>query len=68
MAGGLTRWDPLADVTQLRSSFDRLLDELGGQDHGAWMPAIDLVRHDDVFGRPRGSAWHQEQPDRPSRA
>jgi hypothetical protein len=47
MAGGLTRWDPLAEITQLRSRFDRLLDELGGQDHGAWMPAIDLVRHDD---------------------
>ena len=47
MAGGLTRWDPLAETTQLRSRFDRLLDELGGQDHGAWMPAIDLVRHDD---------------------
>jgi HSP20 family molecular chaperone IbpA len=47
MAGGLTRGDPLAEITQLRSRFDRLLDELGGQDHGAWMPAIDLVRHDD---------------------
>jgi hypothetical protein len=47
MAGGLTRWDPLAEITELRSRFDRLLDELGEQDHGAWMPAIDLVRHDD---------------------
>jgi Hsp20/alpha crystallin family len=47
MAGGLTRWDPLAEITHVRSRFDRLLDELGGQDHGAWMPAIDLVRHDD---------------------
>jgi HSP20 family protein len=46
MAGGLTRWDPLAEIAHVRSRFDRLLDELGGQDHGAWMPAIDLVRHD----------------------
>ena len=49
MAGGLTRWDPVAEITQRRSRFDRLLDELGGQDHGAWMPAVDLVRHDDDF-------------------
>lgn len=34
-------------ITHVRSRFDRLLDELGGQDHRAWMPAIDLVRHDD---------------------
>ena len=47
MAGGLTRWDPLAEITQLRNRFDRQLDELGGQDHGAWMPAIGVVRHGD---------------------
>jgi HSP20 family protein len=47
MARGLTRWDPFAEITQLRSRFDRLFDELGGQGQGAWMPAIDLVRHDD---------------------
>lgn len=45
MAGALTRWDPFAEIADLRGRFDRMLDET---DSGrrAWMPAIDLVRDD----------------------
>lgn len=32
-----------AEITQLRGRCDRLFDELGGTDQGAWMPAIDVV-------------------------
>ena len=66
MAGGLTRWDPLAEITHVRSRFDRLLDELGGQDHGAWMPAIDLCAMTTIWS----SAWIclASRPDGPSRA
>jgi len=33
MAGALTRWDPFAELGELRSRFDRAFDELtGGHD------------------------------------
>jgi len=47
MAGAITRWDPFAEITEPRSRFDRLFDELGGQRQGAWTPAIDVVRHEE---------------------
>jgi hypothetical protein len=54
MAGGLTLWDPLAEITQLRSRFDRLLDELGGQDHGACEPrTLDPAQAPDAHARQR---------------
>jgi HSP20 family protein len=46
MAGALTRWDPFAEITDLRSRFDRLFDDLGRQHHDSWAPAIDVVRQD----------------------
>jgi HSP20 family protein len=47
MAGPLTRWDPFAEITELRSQFDRVFDELGGHPQGTWRPAIDVMRQDD---------------------
>src|SRR6185295_19915943 len=42
---GLTRWDPFADIAELRVRFDRLLDDLGGGER-EWMPAIDVVHEE----------------------
>jgi HSP20 family protein len=49
MAGALTRWDPFAEIAELRSRFDRVFDELGGHPQGAWRPAIDVMRRDDTL-------------------
>jgi HSP20 family protein len=43
MAGTLTRWDPFAELSELRSRFDRLFDQLDGHER-VWTPAIDVVR------------------------
>ncbi len=44
MPGTLTRWDPFAELGELRSRFDRMFDEwLDGRER-AWTPAIDVVR------------------------
>jgi HSP20 family protein len=45
MAGALTRWEPFADLGDLRGRFDRMLDHLARPD-GGWAPAIDVVRND----------------------
>jgi len=46
MPGTLTRWEPFAELGELRSRFDRMFDEwLGGRER-AWTPAIDVVRED----------------------
>jgi HSP20 family protein len=46
MPGTLTRWDPFAELSELRSRFDRMFDErLDGRGR-AWTPAIDVVRDD----------------------
>lgn len=46
MAGTLTRWDPFAELGELRTRFDRMFDEwLDGRER-AWTPAIDVVRED----------------------
>lgn len=47
MPGALTRWDPFAELGELRSRFDRMFDELteGREGHErAWTPAVDVVR------------------------
>jgi HSP20 family protein len=45
--GTLTRWDPFAELGELRSRFDRMFDEwLDGRER-AWTPAVDVVRDDD---------------------
>ena len=44
MPGTLTRWDPFAELGELRTRFDRMFDEwLDGRER-AWTPAIDVVR------------------------
>ena len=46
MPEGLTRWDPFADLADLRSRFDRVLEEISGGRQRAWTPAVDVVRRD----------------------
>ncbi|HTU78411.1 MAG TPA: Hsp20/alpha crystallin family protein [Solirubrobacteraceae bacterium] len=44
MPGSLTRWEPFAELGELRSSFDRMFGDLiDGRERG-WTPAIDVVR------------------------
>ena len=46
MAGALTRWDPFAELAEMRTRFDRLLHEFAeGGEHG-WTPSIDVFRDD----------------------
>ena len=49
MAGALTRWDPFAEIADLRRRFDRVFDEPGGHPQGAWRPSIDVMRRDDTL-------------------
>ncbi len=44
MPGVLTRWEPFAELGELRSRFDRLFGELGDGGEGARSLAIDVVR------------------------
>src|SRR6185437_9416240 len=43
----LTRWDPFAELGEMRSRFDRLFDDWLDGHERAWTPAIDVVREDD---------------------
>jgi len=46
MPAALTRWEPLAELGELRSRFDRMFEDLtDGREH-RWTPAIDVVRDD----------------------
>jgi HSP20 family protein len=42
----LTRWDPFAELGELRSRLDRLFDEWPDGRERAWTPAIDVVREE----------------------
>ncbi len=44
MPGTLTRWDPFAELTELRSRFDRLFEDLGDGHARKWTPAMDMIR------------------------
>ena len=44
MPGTLTRWEPFAELGELRSRFDRMFDELTDGRERAWTPAVDVVR------------------------
>jgi HSP20 family protein len=46
MPGALTRWEPFAELGELRSRFDRIFGELADGQETAWRPAIDVVRDD----------------------
>ena len=46
MPRAITRWEPFAALSELRTRLDRMFDEwplFEGREH-AWMPAIDVVR------------------------
>jgi HSP20 family protein len=44
MPGTLTRWEPFAELSELRSRFDHMLEELTDGRERGWAPAIDVVR------------------------
>jgi HSP20 family protein len=45
MARTITRWEPFAELADMRTRFDRLLGDLAdGERH--WMPAVDVIRDD----------------------
>jgi HSP20 family protein len=46
MPGTLTRWDPFAEMAELRGRFDRQLDEFGATRGREWAPPIDVERED----------------------
>jgi HSP20 family protein len=46
MPGALTRWEPFAELGELRSRFDRIFGELADGRESEWRPAIDVVRDD----------------------
>ena len=46
MPGTLTRWDPFAELGELRSRFDRIFDEWPDGRTRAWTPSIDVMRDD----------------------
>lgn len=45
MPGTLTRWDPFAELSELRTRFERLLEEVEPKGR-VWTPAVDVVRDD----------------------
>jgi HSP20 family protein len=47
MPGTLARWDPFAEMAELRGRFDRLMEELGPTRGREWTPAVDVERDDD---------------------
>lgn len=46
MPGALTRWDPFAELAELRSQLDRTFADFGDGHERRWAPAIDVVRED----------------------
>jgi HSP20 family protein len=45
MAHTITRWDPVSELADMRSRFDRLFGDLADGDR-EWMPAVDMIRDD----------------------
>ena len=46
MSGSMVRWDPFAELADLRGRFDRMFGEIGDGHERAWVPAVDVVRDD----------------------
>ncbi|HYM54766.1 MAG TPA: Hsp20/alpha crystallin family protein [Solirubrobacteraceae bacterium] len=44
MAGVLTRWEPFAELGDLRGRFDRMFEDLVEGRPRTWAPSIDVVR------------------------
>jgi HSP20 family protein len=45
----MTRWQPLAELAELRQRLDRTLSELSAGTGEGWSPAVDVVREDGVL-------------------
>ena len=46
MSHTITRWEPFAELAEMRSRFDRLLGDLADGRDREWMPAVDMIRDD----------------------
>ena len=44
MAHTITRWEPFAELADMRSRFDRLFGDLADGRDRDWMPAVDMMR------------------------
>jgi HSP20 family protein len=44
MTNTLTRWEPFAELADIRSRFDRMLADLSDGGDREWTPAIDVIR------------------------
>lgn len=44
MRATLTRWEPFAELGELRSRFDHIFDEVVSDRERVWAPSIDVVR------------------------
>ena len=44
MAHTITRWEPFAELAEMRSRFDRLRGDLADGGDRDWMPAVDMIR------------------------
>lgn len=44
MAHTITRWEPFAELADMRSRFDRLFGDLADGRDRDWMPAVDMIR------------------------
>jgi len=47
MPAALTRWEPFAELGELRGRMDRMFGELAGGDGRSWAPAVDVLREKD---------------------
>jgi HSP20 family protein len=47
MASSLTHWTRFPELSELRSRFDRVLDEAASGEERTWSPRVDLVRDED---------------------
>jgi len=45
----MTRWQPFAELAELRQRLDRTLAELSAGTGESWSPAVDVVREDGVL-------------------
>ncbi len=44
MPGAISRWEPFAELGELRTRFDRMFDEFANGGERAWTPAVDVER------------------------
>jgi len=47
MPGTLTRWEPFAELGELRRQFDRMFGDMADGRERGWTPAVDVVREKD---------------------